>query len=66
MGPKKVMELEDLFESQGIKLPLDVNAIRPRYIIYLKQKVHKELEENSHFLNHIMELLVDLVLVEEV
>ena len=45
MGPKKVMELEDLFESQGIKLPLDVNAIRPRYIIYLKQKVHKELED---------------------
>lgn len=45
MGPKKVRELEDLFESQGIKLPLDVNAIRPRYIIYLKQKVHKELED---------------------
>jgi hypothetical protein len=45
MGPKKVRELEDLFESQGIKLPLDINAIRGRYIIYLKQKVYKELED---------------------
>ena len=45
VSPKKIRELEDLFESQGIKLPLDVNAIRGRYIIYLKQKVHKELED---------------------